>query len=218
MTLVLNTPVLIDKTIRTREQVRVIDMNFSPTNLIRFEDFVDKYSDDVANRVAISTSFKAEIALHRLGYSLSGVLVSFGDIWTKDCPPTQFQIVVSKNGTALYTTEYSQGIGHCLYGDERNRNTYGKPVSNNFFGQKIKFDEREVLRKARPATPTIANVLYCLMMDASGVQGTSFKNWAAEYGYSDDSIKAQKIYMQCQETLDAVEKHLEVWQEILQDY
>lgn len=40
--------------------------------------------------------------------------------------------------------------------------------------------------------------LHCVLSDASGAEN-SFKEWASDYGYSDDSIKALNIYRQCQE-------------------
>ena len=44
------------------------------------------------------------------------------------------------------------------------------------------------------AEPTAAEVLDCLALDASGVQGMSFGDWAAEYGYDTDSRKAERLY------------------------
>lgn len=43
--------------------------------------------------------------------------------------------------------------------------------------------------------PDAARVLGCLAMDASGYDNArDFTDWCNEYGYSDDSIKARKIY------------------------
>lgn len=48
----------------------------------------------------------------------------------------------------------------------------------------------------KPVTPTAANVLHSLLMDAQGAE-QSFDYWAADYGYDTDSIKALNIYNAC---------------------
>lgn len=43
--------------------------------------------------------------------------------------------------------------------------------------------------------PTSRGVLDCLLSDASGADNArSFEEWASEYGYSNDSRKAEKVY------------------------
>lgn len=43
--------------------------------------------------------------------------------------------------------------------------------------------------------PTTADVLDCLASDASGYDNSrNFEDWCADYGYDDDSRKAEKIY------------------------
>ena len=45
------------------------------------------------------------------------------------------------------------------------------------------------------AAPTVENVLDCLASDASGFDNsTSFEDWCAEYGYSEDSRTALKTF------------------------
>lgn len=55
----------------------------------------------------------------------------------------------------------------------------------------------ESLRK--PKAPTAASVLHCLLLDA-GARDQSFMDWASDYGYDTDSIKALGIYNECCET------------------
>lgn len=47
------------------------------------------------------------------------------------------------------------------------------------------------------AQPTATDVLSCLISDASAENCFDFAEWAQELGYSDDSIKASKIYGEC---------------------
>jgi len=48
--------------------------------------------------------------------------------------------------------------------------------------------------------PDIADVLSSLVSDASGTD-QPFTDWCADYGYSDDSRKAEAMYRECQETM-----------------
>lgn len=45
--------------------------------------------------------------------------------------------------------------------------------------------------------PTAADVLYCLLADASSVEYNDFEGWCADLGYDSDSIKARKVYDEC---------------------
>ena len=48
---------------------------------------------------------------------------------------------------------------------------------------------------AHTTEPTLADVLDCLAMDASGYANTGyFGDWAREYGYDEDSRAAEKIF------------------------
>lgn len=49
---------------------------------------------------------------------------------------------------------------------------------------------------ARPARPTAYDILSNVLIDRHANQMT-FEEWATDYGYSDDSIKAQGIYQEC---------------------
>lgn len=59
----------------------------------------------------------------------------------------------------------------------------------------------------RPKKPSIADVLHSLFMDASAAD-MNFQDWCAEYGYSDDSIKALNTYKACLDIGTALRKHL----------
>lgn len=74
----------------------------------------------------------------------------------------------------------------------------------------------------KPQKPKIADVLHSLILDASAAD-ENFHDWCANYGYSDDSIKAMNIYKSCLETAQALRKHfspdtLRAVRELLQDY
>lgn len=60
--------------------------------------------------------------------------------------------------------------------------------------------------RTKPKKPTVAAVLYSLFNDASAADN-NFHDWCAEYGFSDDSIKALNTYKQCLDTATALRKH-----------
>ena len=75
---------------------------------------------------------------------------------------------------------------------------------------------------AKPKKPKVADVLHSLIMDA-GAADENFHDWCANYGYSDDSIKAMNTYKACLEVAVALRKHfspdtLRQVRELLQDY
>lgn len=77
--------------------------------------------------------------------------------------------------------------------------------------------------------PTFADVLDCLASDASGYENTGtpvrgkvsrddvFHNWCAEYGYSSDSRKAEKILKTVKRQAEQLKRTLgaEAYQELL---
>jgi hypothetical protein len=52
-------------------------------------------------------------------------------------------------------------------------------------------------------SPTLTDTLSCLIMDASNAD-ESFESWCEEYGYDDDSRKAERIYNAVKETRAAL--------------
>lgn len=76
--------------------------------------------------------------------------------------------------------------------------------------------------KRKPRKPKVADVLHSLILDASAAD-ENFHDWCANFGYSDDSIKAMNTYKACIEVAVALRKHfspdtLRTVRELLQDY
>ena len=62
---------------------------------------------------------------------------------------------------------------------------------------------------AHTIDPTCADVLDCLAMDASSFKNAgSFEEFCDEFGYSDDSRRAEKIYKACGRTCKKLERFL----------
>jgi hypothetical protein len=73
-----------------------------------------------------------------------------------------------------------------------------------------------------PTPPNLLDVLHSLLLDASTVE-YSFRDWCADYGYSNDSIKALSIFRACEEIAEKLKKfftneEIATLNEALQDY
>ena len=74
----------------------------------------------------------------------------------------------------------------------------------------------------KPTPPKVADVLNCLLMDASAADD-NFDDWCDNLGLSSDSIKALNLYKECLDTARALRKfftpsQLSEIRELLQDY
>lgn len=58
-----------------------------------------------------------------------------------------------------------------------------------------------------PKAPSVDDVLHSLILDASA-SDYNLQDWCAEFGYSDDSIRALNTYRQCLETATNLRKYL----------
>lgn len=123
-------------------------------------------------------------------------------------------------GKMVLTTDYSQGVGHCVtklpwngrvLAETADRIRYecetGKPTP---FAKMIK-------------APDIKDVLYCLVADSSAYEYASFEEWAGDMGYDTDSRKAETIYNECNAIAVRIVKGLghdviNKLQELFQDY
>ena len=98
--------------------------------------------------------------------------------------------LTSKAG--YWSTDYFTGLGHRT----RTYSGYGRKWDAM---RKKHYDDK-------PKKPAVADVLYSLFRDASAADN-NFHDWCAEYGYSDDSIKALNTYKQCLDIATALRKH-----------
>jgi len=103
-----------------------------------------------------------------------------------------------------YETSYHTGIG-CRKPSRavtKERGGWYSRLSDRFFKSDFEAAKAGFLLKVNP---TLADVLYCLLSDANGVEQT-FEEWASDLGYDSDSRKALKTYMACQKTRAALLK------------
>jgi hypothetical protein len=73
---------------------------------------------------------------------------------------------------------------------------------------------------AHTKEPQLDEVLDCLASDAAGVENANnFEDWCAEYGFDEDSRKAEKIYLAALDQAEALKNFLgsDAYNELLWD-
>jgi len=126
----------------------------------------------------------------------------------------QWRVTLSSKA-GFHSFDYFTGLG--LRGPRTEKVWDGGPEPRK---GTLMWERLEASRK--PQKPKVADVLHSLIMDASAAD-ENFHDWCANYGYSDDSIKAMNTYKACLEIAVALRKHfspdtLRQVRELLQDY
>jgi len=130
----------------------------------------------------------------------------------KEAKPFEYRLTITNTKTnKSMSFDFSMGVGILekqvpKYID----NQYKKYEFIPFSGVPI-FKRKEWLSKNKvyPKRPTLGeDVLYCLAMDADVENQGSFEEWASNYGYDEDSRKAEKIYRACKEQTDDLKRVL----------
>lgn len=155
--------------------------------------------------------------------------------------PVHFHVILTMGNRTLWSGEYSVGIGHAEAYARENLNRcraiggakfvdqvrhplpYGKRYlpSADYWTHCRALYVRAVERQGKPDGPkrtypyvlTAAEILLSLQMDVAS-SDQPFPDWAADYGYSDDSIKARKVWEACNDTRRALQSALgDAWAE-----
>jgi hypothetical protein len=126
-------------------------------------------------------------------------------------------VKVVVNGKTVLVTDYSMGIAHAK--------NYKQTI-------RYSVDEANLIKKqcetgkyyglaTKPILPKDVNVIYCLMTDMGVLSYSNFEEWAENYGYDADSIKAEKMYNECLQnalTLNNGIHNVEELREIVSEY
>lgn len=124
----------------------------------------------------------------------------------------QWRVTISSKA-GLHSFDYFTGLGL--------RDTVRGLKAMHIKGAAFDY-KRDTWAATKPKAPKVADVLHSLIMDASAAD-ENFHDWCANYGYSDDSIKAMNTYKACLEIAVTLRKHfspdtLRQVRELLQDY
>ena len=113
----------------------------------------------------------------------------------------------------VWRGEYRLGVGHVKPAKDR---TAGRCLSQytadeesllmtwqskphaQFINKQRWADVAAKLAKSQKVTPTLNDVCHSLLSDGTAFfDGQCFEDWAADFGYSDDSIKAKETFEAC---------------------
>lgn len=110
-------------------------------------------------------------------------------------------LVYRQNRHGAITTPYFEGIGH-LPAPIRPRDL-GHVTTDEYHAIVAGLETGKVRRSRGGFSvtalkpPTITDVLYCLVNDASAIDYPSFEEWAESMGYDADSRSAEATYRAC---------------------
>lgn len=106
--------------------------------------------------------------------------------------------------------DYQQGIGFCpAYKNPPRFNTGAVDQYATRLAIAVETETGKVAKQFNPGSPHIgqtsktisppeaSHVFHSLLLDSSVLQCRDFAEWAAEYGYDSDSIKAKEVYDTC---------------------
>lgn len=126
------------------------------------------------------------------------------------------------NEKEILVLDYQMGIGH---------SPAYKKCKNDWCGRYAVDEVNEITREAesgktrmlKEILPEAVDFFYCIVSDCDVVNYSSFEDWASNFGYEEDSRKAEKIYNECLKTSLKFKsaigfEGLEKLQEAFQDY
>jgi len=152
-------------------------------------------------------------ALKELGFSLEVLGKPYGNV-DNDWPHIRFTVRLSYRGKVCLESPYSLGVGHVkpnskgvmmsweFTPNEKNLlYTWERKPYANFKNKQLWADVAAKLAVIQKVQPKLEEVLSGLLLDGSPFfNAESFEDWAREFGYEADSIKAKGLYDTCMET------------------
>lgn len=138
-----------------------------------------------------------------------------------DWQAVAFNCSLKRDGKTFWQGQYKMGIGHFTptkkedpdknrfipwlrnlpSNEEQMLRTWLKKPHASFVNKELQATVAAKLAKMRKQTPELEDVLSSVMLDGSPFfDAERFEDWAGEYGYSPDSIKAKEIFDVCDKT------------------
>lgn len=157
---------------------------------------------DDLQHCGFSLPLAVECILHMNGWTMTGRCwqqgsnSNHGSDWKRGS--NRFFLDIKKNGTVLVMDqEYCSGSAHRIYSKGGPANVHAESIAK---------------------TPTMADVLHCMVMDSLCVDGNTFDEFCDELGYSSDSIKDRLVYDGCQKTLRIMRPYMKELQPLFENY
>lgn len=131
-------------------------------------------------------------------------------------------LTLVRNGYT-YQTEYHQGAAHREWAKNINEPGQLHCVKGDGVIVPMRatlFLEALLVKWTKPTKPNVLDVLHCLVMDAQAADCADFDEFCADYGYDNDSRRAEKIFNTCRDTYHQLKRmfDLEELYELFQDY
>ncbi len=137
--------------------------------------------------------------LNALGITLEAKYLPH-DTTAGETPTLRWMVSVRRNGREFHSIEYSAGCAHSPEYKANGGRVTAAVVAECETG--IRYGSRV---GAAVPPPDVADVVHCLLTDASGTD-ERFEDWAAELGFDPDSRKAERMYEACRETAAALRR------------
>lgn len=168
--------------------------------------------------------------LSDMGLTLESVFVPFSQSRNKaeKYPSLNWKVTLKKNGKDIVTTDYMAGCGHAPSYQKhkdpyKNRRAVDLECETGFTA-KLRPHGDAVFEpnKKAPILPKMEDVVYSLVMD-SDVLEYDFSDWCGNFGYDEDSRKAEQIYNDCMQIALKMNRslgtdELNTLREVYQDY
>lgn len=156
----------------------------------------------------IEASVNAKLSELNIQYSVVYIGEVTRDKWQSD----SWRVTFKRNGKS-FSIDYFTGLGL-----RKMKPRAIEPTSNK---KSIHYHAWAQINIV-PVKPDATGVLYSLFVDSQALD-MSFDNWASDYGYDSDSIKAITIYQQCCKIAKEMQvvftrKDIESFNELLQGY
>lgn len=119
-----------------------------------------------------------------------------------ESPQLRWRVSVRRNGREFYSTEYSAGCAHSPEYKRSGGRVTAAVVQECDTGWRA---DRPGWYGTPVPPPDAADVVHCLLMDASGTDET-FEEWAGNLGYDPDSRKAEGIFKACRDVAAALRR------------
>ena len=165
-----------------------------------------------------------------MGLTLESVFVPFSQSRNKaeKSPSLNWKVTLKKSGKDILTTDYMAGCGHCPSYQQggkfesRKQTEYECEKGIKAGRWSYGMNRIQPTAKITPILPKIEDVVHSLVMD-SEVLEYDFAEWCGNFGYQEDSRKAEQIYNDCMQIALKINRSLgtdglNTLREVYQDY
>jgi len=171
---------------------------------------------------------KQKEVIDEMNLSLDSVFIPWSQSRNKGekYPSLNWKVSLKKDGKDILTTDYMAGCGHCPSYQQKesyeSRQAVKLECESGFEARETWSSGNYIPDKKKPILPELENVVWCFLLD-SEVIDYDFKDWCANFGYDEDSIKANNIYKECMEVALKMirslgSENLEKLRVVFQDY